>query len=94
MASRGTPSAAWNAAPGVPWTLCGGHADVVSASNGKTYFVSYDCNSTAAVYAVDVTLPQSPTNVSQQLSQNRKLFQATWSDSGHFSRVSRGALRG
>jgi hypothetical protein len=75
------------------WTLCGGHADVVSASNGKTYFVSFDCNSTAGVYAVDVTLPQSHSNVSQQLSQNRKLFQASWSDSGHFSRVSRGALR-
>jgi hypothetical protein len=75
------------------WTLCGGHADVVSASNGKTYFVSFDCNSTASVYAVDVTLPQSPTNVPQQLSQNRKLFQAAWADSGHFSRVSRGALQ-
>jgi hypothetical protein len=75
------------------WTLCGGHADVVSASNGKTYFVSFDCNSTASVYAVDVTLPQSPTNVQQQVSQNRKLFQAAWADSGHFSRVSRGALQ-
>jgi hypothetical protein len=72
------------------WTLCGGHADVVSASNGKTYFVSFDCRSTAAVYAVDVTLPQTEANTPQQLSQNRKLFQTAWADSGHFSRVSRG----
>ena len=75
------------------WTLCGGHADVVSASDGRTYFVSFDCNSTAGVYAVDVTLPQSHSNVAQQLSQNKKLFQAAWADSGHFSRVSRGALQ-
>jgi hypothetical protein len=77
------------------WTLCGGHGDVVSASNGKTYFVSFDCNSTGSIYAVDVSLPQSASNVSQQLSQNRKLIQlSSWSDvDGHFSRVSKGALQ-
>ena len=77
------------------WTLCGGHADVMSGSNGKTYFVTFDCNSSGSIYAVDVTLPQSPSNVAQQLSQNRKLIQlASWSDvDGHFSRVSNGALQ-
>jgi hypothetical protein len=76
------------------WTACGGHADVVSATNGKTYFVSFDCHTSISIYAVDVTLPQSASNVAQQLSQNRKLIQLTsWADSGHFSRVSRGALQ-
>ena len=75
------------------WTLCGGHGDIVSASNGRTYYVTFDCNSTAGIYAADVSLPQSASNVSQQLSQNKKLVQLTWSDSGHFSRVSKGALQ-
>ncbi|HEX6209645.1 MAG TPA: hypothetical protein VF136_02640, partial [Methylomirabilota bacterium] len=76
------------------WTLCGGHGDVVSASNGKTYYVTFDCNTTNGIYRVDVSLPQSSSNVSQQLSQNKKLVQpAAWSDHGHFSRVSKGALR-
>jgi hypothetical protein len=77
------------------WTLCGGHGDVMSGSNGRTYFVTFDCNSSGSIYAVDVTLPQSPSNVAQQLSQNRKLVQlASWSDvDGHFSRVSKGALQ-
>jgi hypothetical protein len=76
------------------WTACGGHADIVSASNGKTYFVSFDCNTSISIYAVDVTLPQSASNVAQQLSQNRKLVQLTsWSDSGHFSRVSKGPMQ-
>ena len=77
------------------WTLCGGHGDVVSASDGKTYFVTFDCNSTGSIYAVDVSLPQSASNVAQQLAQNRKLIQlSSWSDvDGHFSRVSKGAMQ-
>jgi hypothetical protein len=77
------------------WTLCGGHGDVVSASNGKTYFVTFDCNSTGSIYAVDVSLPQSTSNVSQQLAQNRKLIQlSSWSDvDGHFSRVSKEVMQ-
>lgn len=77
------------------WTLCGGHGDVVSATNGKTYYVTFDCNSTGSIYAVDVSLPQSASNVTQQLSQNRKLIQlSSWSDvDGHFSRVSKGTLQ-
>lgn len=76
------------------WTLCGGHGDVMSASDGKTYYVTFDCNSTGSIYRADVSLPQSASNVSQQLSQNKKLVQlASWSDvDGHFSRVSKGAF--
>jgi Bacterial Ig domain len=77
------------------WTLCGGHGDAMTASDGKTYYVSFDCNSTGSIYRADVTLPQSPSNVAQQLSQNKKLVQlSSWGDvDGHFSRVSKGALQ-
>jgi hypothetical protein len=75
------------------WTLGGGHADIVSASNGKTYFVGWDSHTTSDVYAVDVSLPQTHANVTQQLAQNKKLVVVGWSDQGHFSRVSRGALQ-
>ena len=75
------------------WTLCGDHGDLVSASNGKTYFVTFECDSVAAVFAVDVSIPQSPTNKSKQVADNRQLFKTSWSDSGHFSGVSKGALR-
>ncbi|HYE94142.1 MAG TPA: hypothetical protein VEA38_24125 [Terriglobales bacterium] len=82
-----------NTSPVTFWTLCGGHADVVSASNGKTYWVSLDCHSTGALYAVDVTIPQSAGNVAKQLSDNRRLATLTWSDDVHVSRVSRGPMR-
>jgi hypothetical protein len=75
------------------WTLCGDHADLVSASNGKTYFVTFECDSVAAVFAVDVSIPQSPTNKPKQIADNRQLFKTAWADSGHFSGVSKGALR-
>jgi hypothetical protein len=75
------------------WTLCGDHADLVSASNGKTYFVTFECDSVAGIYAVDISIPQSPTNKPKQLADNRMLFKTSWSDSGHFSGVSKGLLR-
>jgi hypothetical protein len=79
--------------PTVFWTLCGDHADLVSASDGKTYFVTFECDSIAAVYAVDITIPQDPNNKPKQIADNRQLFKTAWADSGHFSGVSRGALR-
>jgi hypothetical protein len=79
--------------PNVFWTLCGDHGDLVSASNGKTYFVTFECDSVAAVFAVDVSIPQSSTNKAKQVADNRQLFKTAWSDSGHFSGVSKGALR-
>jgi hypothetical protein len=75
------------------WSLCGDHGDLVSASNGKTYLVTFECDAVAAVYAVDVSLPQSLADKNKQRTDNRMLFQTEWSDSGHFSGVSRGPLR-
>ena len=89
------------------WTLCGGHGDLVSASNGTTYLVTFDCHGFdlvnnlelgAAVYAVDVTKPatDSAEGISaQRRLPNKKLFGLeSWNDAdGHFSGVSRGPLR-
>jgi hypothetical protein len=91
------------------WTLCGGHGDLVSASDGRTYLVTFDCHGVnletnpqtelgAAVYAVDVSNPatDTPAGISKQrMRPNRKLFGlASWNDAdGHFAGVSRGRLR-
>lgn len=75
------------------WTLCGDHGDFVSASNGKSYWVVFECDSIAAVYAVDVSLAQTHANKAKQLAENRQLFKVSWHDSGHMSRVSRGPLQ-
>jgi hypothetical protein len=76
------------------WSLCGDHGDLVSSpTTGKTYMVTFECDSEAAVYAVDVSLPQSTRNLDQQRAQNRKLFETDWTDGGHFSGVSRGPMR-
>jgi hypothetical protein len=89
------------------WTLCGGHGDLVSASDGRTYVVTFDCHGAdvvngvelgAAVYAVDVTkaATDDPAGLSaQREAPNKKLFGlASWDDAdGHFSGVSKGRFR-
>jgi hypothetical protein len=96
------------------WTLCGGHGDLVSAADGQTYLVTFDCYGSAfaehegmlpAIYAVDVNPPAavwpghdpaSPVDEDGRNAQrgaNRKLFEVAWGDDGHFSGVSKGALR-
>jgi hypothetical protein len=74
------------------WTLGGGHADLVSASNSKTYWVGFDHHTTSDVFAVDVTLAQTAADVPKQIAENKKLLQVSWADEGHFSRISRGPL--
>jgi hypothetical protein len=74
------------------WTLCtSDHGDLVSASNGKTYIVTFECHSFPAIYAVDVSLPQSASNLPQQRAQNFKLFDlSSWEETAaHFSGVSK-----
>src|SRR5688572_21499396 len=89
------------------WTLCCGHGDLVSASDGRTYVVTFDCHGVdlvngvelgAAVYAVDVTkaATDDPAGISRQReAPNKKLFGlASWDDAdGHFSGVSKGRFR-
>lgn len=75
------------------WTLCGDHGDLVSASDGKTYLITAECYSEGAIYAVDVSIPQSAGNRTKQRSDNRKLFEYDWNDDIHISGVSKGTLK-
>jgi hypothetical protein len=77
------------------WTLCGDHADLVSGSDGTTYLVAFECYNEAAIYAVDVTIPQTTKDPAKQRADNKRIIKlASWTDTaGHFSGVSRGALR-
>ena len=96
------------------WTLCGGHGDLVTAADTKTYLVTFDCYGSGfpghegmlpAIYAVDVNPPAAvwpghdpDSQVDEdgrnaQRAANRRLFEVAWGDDGHFSGVSRGALR-
>jgi hypothetical protein len=73
------------------WTLCGDHADVISPSDGKTYLVGFECWDEAAIYRIDVSLPQSGDTAAarqKQRDDNLMLLDLDWSDSGHISCVS------
>ena len=80
------------------WTLCGGHGDIISASNGKTYEITSNCYDAPEVYLVDVSSPKfpagtfftsapklTPEQIADQKSGNVKLFELNWSDAMHFS---------
>jgi hypothetical protein len=82
------------------WTLTGGHADLVTASDGKTYYVATDSTVTGDIYRVDVTKDQSHTDQQKQLDDNEMIVDldnpegGPWLDTdGHFSAVSKGTLQ-
>jgi Big-like domain-containing protein len=77
------------------WSLCGGHGDLLSATDGKTYFVTFECYEEAAIYAVDVSLPQTETEAgrAQQRATNRKLMETEWVDDGHIAAAARGMFQ-
>jgi hypothetical protein len=76
------------------WNLCGDHGDLVTASDGKTYLVTFECYDEGAVYRVDVTIPHTGPAESDRQKQridNVMLFDTDWPEtSGHFSCVSSG----
>jgi Bacterial Ig domain len=77
------------------WSLCGGHGDLLSATDGKTYFVTFECHEEAAVYAVDVSLQQTttPEGLIQQRATNRRLLDTEWADDGHVAAAARGMFQ-
>ena len=76
------------------WGLCGAHADVVSASDGKDYYIGMNCYAgIPGIYRVDISLNQAGRTYQQQLASNQLLVALDWADDGHFSAVSRGPLR-
>jgi Big-like domain-containing protein len=75
------------------WSLCGGHGDLLSATDGKTYFVTFECYEDPGVWAVDVSLPQTVANRQKQRDDNRRLFATEWVDDGHMAAAARGMFQ-
>ena len=75
------------------WSLCGGHADLVSATNGKTYLVAFECHSDPGIWAVDITIPQTAGDHVKQRADNRKLIGMAWLDDGHIAGAARGVFQ-
>ena len=76
------------------WTLCGDHGTLVSAANGKNYFITFDCDSIfPGIWRVDITLPQTPLDATKQHNDNLLLlplaFTPVNTNEGHLSAVSK-----
>jgi hypothetical protein len=74
------------------WGLCGDHGVLVSASDGKNYFITFECYDVGAVYRVDITLDQAGKTPAQQQAANQMLIPLHFTADGHFSAVSKGPL--
>jgi hypothetical protein len=82
--------------PTVFWSLCGDHGAFLSASDGRTYMITYNCYSRAGLWRVDVSNNADGLNeAAQQALPNNKILVpfASWNDFGHVSTVARGPLR-
>jgi len=78
------------------WSLCGDHGAYLSASDGRTYFITYNCYGHAGLWRVDVTNNAEQLDEAAQMAlpNNRELLRfATWNDFGHVTTVARGAWR-
>lgn len=75
------------------WNLCGDHGDVISASDGKTYFITGNCNNIPAIYRVDVTQNEVGRTPAQVSADNQVLIPVTWTDAGHYSCVGKGTYQ-
>jgi hypothetical protein len=74
------------------WGLSGDHGDLVSASNGKNYYIAYDEYNSPGIWRIDITLNQAGKTYAQQQAANTMLITMPWTAGGHFSGVSVGAL--
>jgi hypothetical protein len=77
------------------WTACQtDHGALVSATDGKNYFITFDCNNTAGIYRVDITLDQTGKTELDQIAANQLLLPTVSTpvntNQGHLSAVSRG----
>jgi hypothetical protein len=82
------------------WTLCGDHGTLVSAANGKNYFITFDCDNFPGIYRVDITLNQNLNQPfkteAEQIAVNQLLLPLTFNSAttastndGHLSAVSK-----
>jgi hypothetical protein len=80
-------------APTVFWSLCGDHGAFCSPSDGRTYFVTYNCYSHPGLWRVDVSNNADGLDEQGQMAlpHNAELLRfTTWQDFGHVSAVARG----
>ncbi len=76
------------------WTACQtDHGALVSATNGKSYFITFDCDNSAGIYRVDITLNQTGKTEPEQIAANQLLLPTVSSpvntNQGHLSAVSK-----
>jgi hypothetical protein len=75
------------------WGLCGDHGVLVSATDKKNYFITFDCDTIPGIYRVDITLDQAGKNETEQLAANQILlplaFKPVITNEGHLSAVSK-----
>jgi hypothetical protein len=79
------------------WGLCGDHGVLVSATDKKNYFISFDCDTIPGIYRVDITLDQAGKTEAAQLAPNQILLPLSFgtattasTNDGHLSAVSKG----
>lgn len=75
------------------WTLCGDHGVLVTAANGRNYFITFDCDTIPGIYRVDITLDQTGKTEAEQLAANQILlplaFKPVITNEGHLTAVSK-----
>ena len=76
------------------WTLCGDHGDLISATNGKDYFITSECHDISAVMRVDITLVQTgdtQEGINKQIADNTILLDTGWNGGAdHYSCATKG----
>lgn len=77
------------------WGLCGDHGAISSASNGKTYFITYDCNYSGNIWRADVSIDTSNMTAAQQQAANLQLVPIGFTNGpdGHMSGGVIGAMK-
>ncbi len=76
------------------WGLCGDHGVIASASDGHSYFITYDCQNNPGIWRADVALNQAGKTEDQQLAANKRLVPLAWENNdGHLTGNMSGALK-
>jgi hypothetical protein len=84
------------AAPTIFWSLCGDHGAFMTASDGRTYFITYNCSSASGLWRVDVTNNAVGLNEAAQIAlpHNQLLIPFdTAHEFGHVSTVATGTRK-
>jgi hypothetical protein len=74
------------------WNLCGDHGDIGTASNGRSFLVTFECFDSASVYAIDLDANNNAfsnkndeSHRAAQRRSGRQLVELNPADEGHMS---------